>query len=93
MLALTETCAMSGEDVGKRSIKINDFKVPIDWHLMVKSAAREDHRKISEEIIHLVYLGLRVRKRIQDIEDSIIDDVSSGHLANGPPTQKKRGSG
>jgi hypothetical protein len=93
MLGFSDTSHMSDESSSKRTVKINDFKVPAEWHQTVKTAAREDRRKISEEIIHLVYLGLQVRKRMKDSEGLLIDETASDVLTKGPPKQKQKGIG
>lgn len=84
---------MSDEGGDKRTVKINDFKAPAEWHQTVKTAAREDRRNIAEEIIHLVSLGLQVRKRMLDSEGVMIDATASDVLTKGPPKQKQKGNG
>lgn len=61
MLDLSETSIMTDDGANKRTVKINDFKAPEEWYQALKRAAQEDDRTISEAIIHLVSLGLKVR--------------------------------
>lgn len=68
---------MEEKPKGKRDVKVNAFKAPVEWYEAVKIIASRRHSTISSTIIRLVELGAPLYETLKESEPAIIAETLS----------------